>query len=264
MKNYKHPVEPPAWALLPAAAAILFILLPVLILIIRAPWANFATELGSQEVRDAIWISLVSSTCATGAAVVLGFPLAWIFARSEFPGKQWVRAAVLLPAVLPPVVSGVALLMLFGRGGPAGAALERLTGMTIPFTTFAVVLAELYISLPFFVLAVEAGLRTLDPHYEEVAATLGAGPWRRFITIILPSVRGAVFSGAALAWARALGEFGATITFAGSFPGRTQTMPLAILLALENRPDGALALSVLMIAIALTIFIILRKSIRVF
>lgn len=264
LRRYKNPIDPPRWIWIPAILALLFISAPIITLLLRSPWSVLWTEIQSEEIREAIRLSIVCSTAAAVISIILGFPLAWVFARVEFKGKQWLRSAILLPAVLPPVVSGVALLLLFGRTGPIGAPLDRAFGITIPFTTFSAVVAELYIALPFFILSAEAGIRGLDPRFEEAAATLGAGAWARFVKIILPSIRAPLFAGAALAWARALGEFGATITFAGSFPGRTQTMPLAVLLALENRPDGALALSIVMIALALAIFVLLRKSVRFF
>jgi molybdate transport system permease protein len=160
--------------------------------------------------------------------------------------------------VLPPVVGGVALLLAFGRRGFVGEALDRLTGVTLPFTTTGAILAEAFVSMPFLIVAVEAGIRQVDQRYEAAAATLGAGPWMRFRRVTLPLVAPALGAGAALCWARALGEFGATITFAGNFPGKTQTMPLAVYIALETNPDGAVALSLILLAVSLLVLIVLR------
>ncbi|MBI3818211.1 MAG: molybdate ABC transporter permease subunit [Planctomycetes bacterium] len=261
--KFIDPLAPPRIIWIPAAIAALFLAGPIVSLVTRAPWATLANDLGSPEVASALALSLICSLAATALSVLIGFPLAWCFARAEFPARHWIRSFVLLPAVLPPVVGGVALLFIFGRRGLLGLWLEESFGVVIPFTTPAVVFAECYIAMPFFIMSAEAGLRASSGELEEAAATLGAGPWRRFIYITIPSCRQAFFAGAALAFARALGEFGATITFAGSLPGRTQTMPLAILLAMETRPDAAIAMSMILIVIALAIFYLFRKSARI-
>jgi molybdate transport system permease protein len=216
------------------------------------------SQLFAPDVGTALRLSLECSVAAVALSVVLGVPLAWMLARVRFPGQSLVRALVTLPMVLPPVVGGVALLLAFGRRGFAGEALERLTGVTLPFTTAGAVLAEAFVAMPFLVVAVEAGIRQVDRRYEEAAATLGAGPWTRFWRVTLPLIAPSLGAGAALCWARALGEFGATITFAGNFPGRTQTMPLAVYIALETNPDGAVALSLILLAVSLVVLVGLR------
>jgi molybdate transport system permease protein len=215
-------------------------------------------QLFAPDVGTALRLSLECSVAAVALSVVLGVPLAWMLARVRFPGQPLVRALVTLPMVLPPVVGGVALLLAFGRRGFVGQALERLTGVTLPFTTAGAVLAEAFVAMPFLVVAVEAGIRQVDRRYEEAAATLGAGPWTRFWRVTLPLIAPSLGAGAALCWARALGEFGATITFAGNFPGRTQTMPLAVYIALETNPDGAVALSLILLAVSLVVLVGLR------
>jgi molybdate transport system permease protein len=216
-------------------------------------------QLFAPDVGTALRLSLECSVAAVALSVVLGVPLAWMLARVRFPGQPLVRALVTLPMVLPPVVGGVALLLAFGRRGFVGQALERLTGVTLPFTTAGAVLAEAFVAMPFLVVAVEAGIRQVDRRYEEAAATLGAGPWTRFWRVTLPLIAPSLGAGAALCWARALGEFGATITFAGNFPGRTQTMPLAVYIALETNPDGAVALSLILLAVSLVVLVGLRQ-----
>jgi molybdate transport system permease protein len=215
-------------------------------------------QLFAPDVGTALRLSLECSVAAVALSVVLGVPLAWMLARVRFPGQPVVRALVTLPMVLPPVVGGVALLLAFGRRGFVGQALEHLTGVTLPFTTAGAVLAEAFVAMPILVVAVEAGIRQVDRRYEEAAATLGAGPWTRFWRVTLPLIAPSLGAGAALCWARALGEFGATITFAGNFPGRTQTMPLAVYIALETNPDGAVALSLILLAVSLVVLVGLR------
>jgi molybdate transport system permease protein len=191
-------------------------------------------------------------------ALVLGVPLAWVLARVAFRGRSVVRALVLLPMVLPPVVGGTALLFAFGRRGLVGQYLGWIPGFPAPFSTGAVVLAEAFVAMPFLVITAEAGLRQMDRRYEDAAATLGAGPWRRFWSVTVPLIAPSVAAGAALCWARALGEFGATITFAGNLPGRTQTMPTAIYVLLESRPEDAIAVSVVLLAVSLAVLVVLR------
>jgi molybdate transport system permease protein len=234
------------------------VVLPLIGLLQRAPWTQMGTLLLAPDVGTALRLSLECSVAAVALSLLLGVPLAWMLARVRFPGQPLVRALVTLPMVLPPVVGGVALLFAFGRRGFAGAALERLTGVTLPFTTAGAVLAEAFVAMPFLVVAVEAGIRQVDRRYEEAAATLGAGPWTRFWRVTLPLIAPSLGAGAALCWARALGEFGATITFAGNFPGRTQTMPLAVYIALETNPDGAVALSLILLLVSLVVLVGLR------
>jgi molybdate transport system permease protein len=234
------------------------IVLPLVGLVQRAPWSTLGSQLSSHAVRLALGLSMRCSLSAVALSIVLGVPLAWILARSRFPGRTLVRALVTLPMVLPPVVGGVALLYAFGRRGFLGHLLDHLTGITLAFTTNGAILAETFVSLPFLVIAAEAGFRQIDIRYEEAAATLGAGPWRRFWAVTVPLVFPSLAAGAALAWARALGEFGATITFAGNLQGRTQTMPLAVYVALESAPDVAVVMSLILLAISLIVLVALR------
>jgi len=203
----------------------------------------------------------VTATLATAVSLLLGVPLAWMLARARFPGRSVVRALVTLPLVLPPVVGGVALFLALGRRGIAGQWLEEWFGLSIPFTTAAVVLAETFVAMPFLVITVEGALRAADPRFEEASATLGASRWTTFRRVTLPMIAPSVLAGSVLCWARALGEFGATITFAGNFPGRTQTMPIAVYLALETDPDAAIALSLVLLAVSVVILVSLRDRV---
>jgi molybdate transport system permease protein len=247
---------PVAAALVAALGAALFIL-PLVGLLWKAPWGDLVGALLEPEALMAMRLSLVCSVAATAISIVLGLPLAWIQARTVFPGRSLLRALTLLPVVLPPVVGGVALLSVFGRRGLLGQFLDPL-GIRLPFTTAGAVLAETFVAMPFFVLSMEGVLSTLDRRLEDAARTLGANRWTVFRRITVPLVRPSVAAGAALAWARALGEFGATITFAGNFPGRTQTIPLAVYIELENRPEAGLALSLVLLAVSLTILVVMR------
>jgi molybdate transport system permease protein len=237
---------------------LLFLLLPLLALLLRAPWRDLPDQLTSAQVWQALRLSLLSATAATAVSLVLGVPLAWLLARTEFPGRVLLRALVTLPLVLPPVVGGVALLLALGRNGVVGQWLDEWFGVTLPFTTTGVVLAEAFVAMPFLVISVEGTLRAADPRYEEAAATLGASRFTAFRRVTLPLIAPGVLAGAVLAWARALGEFGATITFAGNFPGRTQTMPLAVYLALQNDPAAAIALSLVLLAVSIAVLAGLR------
>jgi molybdate transport system permease protein len=185
-------------------------------------------------------------------------PLAWLLARVSFPGRRLVRALVTVPLVLPPVVGGVALLLVLGRRGLVGAWLDARFGITLPFTTAGVVIAETFVAMPFLVISVEGALRAADQRFEEAAATLGASRLTTFRRVTLPLIAPGVVAGAVLCWARALGEFGATITFAGNFPGQTQTMPLAVYLALETEPEAAIVLSLVLLAVSVVILASLR------
>ena len=244
--------------LLPALAGLAFLLLPLLALLIRAPWRSLPSQLTSAEVWQALQLSLVSATAATAVSLVLGVPLAWLLARTDFPGRGLLRALVTLPLVLPPVVGGVALLLALGRNGVVGMWLDAWFGITLPFTTAGVVVAEAFVAMPFLVISVEGTLRAADPRYEEAATTLGASRFTAFRRVTLQLIAPGIAAGAVLAWARALGEFGATITFAGNFPGRTQTMPLAVYLALENDPGAAIALSLVLLAVSIAVLAGLR------
>jgi molybdate transport system permease protein len=241
-----------------ATLGVAFFILPLLGLLLRAPWKDAARSLTQPETLEALRLSLVASLSATGIALVLGVPMAWIYARVEFPGRAVLRALTTLPMVLPPVVGGIALLLAFGRRGLLGSWLDSTFGITLPFTTAGVVMAETFVAMPFLILTVEAGLRSMDRRYEEAARTLGASRWRVFTRVTLPLIAPSLFAGAVLCWARALGEFGATITFAGNFPGITQTMPLAVYLLLETNQEASFILSLVLLLISLLVLIGLR------
>jgi molybdate transport system permease protein len=245
----------------PAALAAAFLLLPLAGLLLRAPWRSLPELVTDPLVREALRLSLVSATLATALSLLLGVPLAWVLARSRLPGRSLLRALVTLPLVLPPVVGGVALLLAFGRRGVVGQHLDAWFGITIPFTTTAVVLAETFVAMPFLVITVAGALRAADTRFEEASATLGAGRWTTFRRVTLPLIAPSVLAGAVLCWARALGEFGATITFAGNFPGTTQTMPIAVYIALESSPDAAIALSLVLLVVSVGILVALRDRI---
>ena len=248
----------PAPALMIAVVAIAFFALPFVGLLWRVPWSKAWGVLTQDSVRTALWLSVKCSLSATALALFFGVPLAWLLARINFPGRSVVRALCMLSMVLPPVVGGVALFFSFGRRGLFGRYLDRWFDFGLPFTTWGVVVAQTFVAMPFLVLTVEASLRQLDRRFEDAARTLGGSPWYVFRRITLPTIRPALIAGAVLAWARALGEFGATITFAGNFPGTTRTMPLATYLALESNPDEALILSLVLIAVSFAVLVGLR------
>lgn len=249
----------PLALLVPAGLGLLFLAGPFVALLLRSPWGRLGELVASQTVLQALWLSLRTATAATAICVVLGVPLAWVLARTRFRGQDLLRAVLTMPLVMPPVVGGVALLSLLGRRGLLGARLDAWFGLTIPFTTGAVVIAEAFVALPFLVLSVDGSLRSADRRFEQAAAALGASRWYVFRRVTLPLVGPSVIAGGVLCFARALGEFGATITFAGNFPGTTQTMPLAIYLAMERDPDVALALSLVLIAVSLAVLVGLRS-----
>jgi molybdate transport system permease protein len=243
---------------LPALMGLALLVLPLGGLLFRAPWSTLGTRLGEPQVLEALRLSLVTATLATVVCLVLGVPLAWLLARVPFPGVRLVRALVTVPLVLPPVVGGVALLLVLGRRGLVGQWLDSTFGITLPFTTAGVVLAETFVAMPFLVISVEGALRAADLRFEEAAATLGATRWTTFRRVTLPLVAPGIAAGAILCWARALGEFGATITFAGNFPGRTQTMPLAVYIALETDPQAAIVLSLVLLVVSVIVLVALR------
>ncbi|HZN19576.1 MAG TPA: ABC transporter permease [Micromonosporaceae bacterium] len=249
----------PRGLLVPAAVGLAFLVLPLVGLVLRAPWSTLPGRLADPAVLAALRLSLLTATVATAVCLVLGVPLAYLLARVPFPGRGVVRALVMLPLVLPPVVGGVALLLVLGRRGLVGSHLASWFGVSLPFTPAAVVLAEAFVAMPFLVIAVEGALRGADQRYEDAAATLGAGRWTTLGRVTLPLVAPGLAAGAVLCWARALGEFGATITFAGSFPGRTQTMPLAVYLALETDPADAVVLSLVLLGVSVAILAGLRE-----
>ena len=257
-RGARVPDRPP-WALLPLAGVTLaFLVVPFAALLDRAPWSRLPDLLTEPLVTEALRLSLVSACAATGLSLVGGVPLAWILARTTFPGRSLVRAVVILPMVLPPVVGGAALLFAFGRRGLIGGPVHDSTGFLLPYSLWGVIAANTFVALPFLVVTVEAGLRSADRRYEDAAATLGAGRWTIFRRVTLPMAAPSVAAGALLCWARALGEFGATVTFAGNLQGRTQTMPLAVFLALESDRDTAIALSLVLVAVSLAVLVPLR------
>ncbi len=248
----------PRHLLLPAALGVLFLVLPLATLVLRTPFATLPRRLTDPVVLDALWLSLWTATVAMAISLLLGLPLAWVLARLDFRGRSLLRVAVTVPLVLPPVVAGVALLNAFGRTGVLGAPLREL-GITIPFTSAAVVIAHTFVALPFLVLSVEGALRAGNREYDEVAAVLGATRGRTFRRVTVPMALPGIAAGLVLGWARSLGEFGATITFAGNFPGVTQTMPLAVYEALQTDPEAALVLSLVMLLVSVAVLALLRE-----
>ena len=236
----------------------MLLIIPLVTLVLATPWSDFVEQLDSPAVGDALRITALASSVTVGACLVLGTPLAWLLARVSFPGRSLVRAAVTVPLVLPPVVAGVALVTAFGRTGLIGAPL-RDAGVVIPYTTTAVVVAHTFVSMPFYVLSVEGALRTSGERYDVVAATLGATRWTTFWRITLPLAWPGILAGSMLAWARSLGEFGATITFAGNYPGTTQTMPSLIYTALQSDPAVARTLSMILLIVSVLILGLLRN-----
>ena len=248
---------PVAFALL-AAAGIALVAVPVLGLVIRTPWSRIAAIATDETAAAALRLSLIVATSAAVVSFVTGFPLAWVLARSRFRGRSLVRAVVVLPLVMPPVVAGVGLLAAFGRRGIVGGALYDWFGIQVTFTTWAAIIAASFVSFPLAVLALEAGLRSIDERLESAAATLGASRWYVLRRVTMPLLGPQIAAALVLSWARALGEFGATITFAGSLQGRTQTLPLAVYERLQTDQEAAFALSVVLIAIALAVILTLR------
>lgn len=244
----------PRWILFGAALGALFIVLPIAGMTARVDWTHFGSLVTSPSAVTALLLSLRTAAASTVLCLVLGVPMALVLARSRFPGQRLVRATVLLPLVLPPVVGGIALLSTFGRRGLLGQTFEVL-GVSIAFSTTAVVLAQTFVALPFLVLSVEATLRASGARYEAVAATLGATPSVVFWRVTLPLVLPGLVSGAVLAFARALGEFGATLTFAGSLEGVTRTLPLEIYLQRETDPDAAVALALVLVVVAAVVMV---------
>jgi molybdate transport system permease protein len=241
-----------------AGLAVAFFALPLVGLLWRTPWSRFGTILSDPASVRAVRLSLVCSAWATGLSLVFGVPLAWLLARVRFPGRSVVRSLCTLSMVIPPVVGGVALFAALGRRGLLGRYLEAWFGIRLPFTTAGVVVAQTFVAMPFLVVTLEAALRQLGERHEDAARTLGASSWYTLRRVTLPMARPALVAGAVLAWARALGEFGATITFAGNFPGRTQTLPLATYLALESDPPAAIVLSLILIAVSFGVLVALR------
>lgn len=244
----------PAWIYLPAAVGALFVITPLVAILLRIDWPQFIPLVASESSLAALLLSIKTAAASTAVCVLLGVPMALVLARDDFPGRSVLRALVLLPLVLPPVVGGIALLYTFGRQGLLGQRLDVL-GIRIAFSTTAVVLAQTFVSLPFLVVSLEGALRTAGAGYEHIAATLGATPTTVVRTVTLPLVLPGLISGAVLAFARSLGEFGATLTFAGSLQGITRTLPLEIYLQRETDADAAVALSLLLIVVAALIVV---------
>lgn len=248
----------PAVPLLLGAIAVAYLVIPLVALAQRAPWSDMGSLLTDPLVTESLRLSVLTALAATALSLGVGVPLAWVLARVPMRGRSLLRALVTLPMVLPPVVGGAALLFALGRRGLVGGPLHDATGLVLPFSIWGVIAANTFVALPYLVLTVEAGFRDDGTHLEEAAATLGADRWFVFRTVTLPRALPAVASGAALCWARALGEFGATVTFAGNLAGRTRTMPLAVYLALESDREAAIALSLILVAVSLAVLVPMR------
>lgn len=249
----------PGWLWVPAIAGIVFLLVPVLGMLSRIDVADLGEVIFAEESRLAMQLSLVTSVTSAVISVLIGFPLGYLLATRTFPGQRIVRTLILLPLVLPPVVSGLALLYTWGRSAALGSGLESM-GLGLAYTTSAVVMAQVFVSLPFMVMSVETATASSGQRFELTAAELGARPNRVFFTITLPLLRQGIMTGAVLCFARSLGEFGATLTFAGSLSGVTRTMPLQIYLVRESDPQAAIGLSLLLIVIAVAIIVTAYRS----
>lgn len=249
----------PPWQLVVLAAfgAAVFVV-PLIGLATRTPWSRLGSLVSSDVVVDALVLSLLTSVIAAAISLVLGLPLAWVLARVEFPGRNLLRAVVTLPMVLPPVVGGAALLFALGRSGVIGEPLNNATGLLLPFSIWGVIFANVFIAMPFLVVTVEGALAGLDGRHETAAATLGASRLTVFRRVTLPMIAPSLRAGVVLAWARALGEFGATVTFAGNLQGRTQTLPLAVFVAMEQDRDTAVAISLVLVVVSLVVLVALR------
>lgn len=243
-----------------AVVGIVFLTVPLVALLVRAPWSELGDKLSASGAWVALRLSLLVSLGAAALSFVLGVPIAWVLARARFPGKGFVRAIAILPLVLPPVVGGVALLTALGRSGLVGRWLYEL-GIQLTFTTAGAILATTFVSIPLLILSVEGGLRALDPRLEQAAGAMGASRTYVLLRVTLPLLRPQLAAGLVLAWARALGEFGATITFAGNLAGRTQTLPLAVYQARQTDPGAAVAASLLLVALSLVVLVASRDRI---
>lgn len=254
----RRPSRRPRGIVALAAVAVVLFSLPLAGLLLRVPWGDLPSLLTSDIALDALRLSLISSVAATAISLVIGVPLAWVLARVEFRGRSAVRALVTLPLVLPPVVAGAALLFALGRTGIVGEPLYEVTGIVLPFSLWGVIIATTFVALPFTVITVEGALSSLDPKYEAAAASLGAKPWTVLRRVTIPMIAPSLAAGLVLTWARAFGEFGATVTFAGNLTGRTRTLPLAVFVALESDRAAAVALSLVMVVISLVVLVALR------
>lgn len=237
----------------------MFVVAPLAAVLWRLPWSDVGDIVGDPDVLGVLWLSVRTSLIAAGICAVTGVPTAWWLSRTESTVATVARTLVMVPMVLPPVVGGIALLAAFGRRGLLGGPLHDWFGLSLPFTQTALVMAQAFVALPFFVVAAESAFRQIDRQHEEMAATLGAGAGRTMWRVLLPALWPSMLAGALLAWARALGEFGATITFAGSFPGRTQTLPMLVYSELETDWGRSLVLGALMIVTAGAILGVLRS-----
>lgn len=251
--------HPPVVLVVLATLGAAMFLVPLVGLVTRISPSALIDDLTSAMVADALWLSMTTSLTATAFAAVLGIPLAWVLARTQFAGQSVVRAAVTLPMVLPPVVGGAALLFALGRRGVVGEPVYDAVDLLLPFSWWGVVVANLFVAMPFLVLTVEGALASLDGRHEVAASSLGARPLAVFGRVTLPMIRPSIVAGLVLTWARALGEFGATVTFAGNLQGRTQTLPLAVAVALESDRDAAVAISLVMVAISFTVLLVMRR-----
>jgi molybdate transport system permease protein len=246
-----------------AAISALFFILPLTGLVIRAPWSTMTSVIASSASLDALRLTLIASLATTALALVFGFPLAWLLARVDFRGKALLRGLTTLPMVLPPVVGGIALLLAYGRKGLVGGPLYSAIGLSLPFTTPGVIVAESFVAMPFFVITLESGLRSMNTRLEDAARSLGASRLTVFRRVTLPLIAPSLLAGTVLAWSRAVGEFGATITFAGNLPGVTQTAPLAIYISqTSGRIDEAIALSLVLVVVSLAVMIGTRNRSR--
>lgn len=248
----------PVVLLVPAALATALLVVPLVAMVAATDWAGLPEQLRSEPLREALWLSLTTASAAALICLTLGLPLAWVLARIDFPGRRVVRALVSVPLVLPPVVAGVALRTAFGRRGVLGEPILDLTGFSFPFTTWGVVLSHVFVALPFVVISVEGAFRAAGRQYDAAAATLGAGRWTTFRRISVPLALPGIVAGLVLGWARALGEFGATITFNGNYPGTTQVMPNLIYVTRQSDQDAALALSLVMLLVSVGVLLLLR------
>jgi molybdate transport system permease protein len=246
------------WMVVLAVLAIALFALPLLSLLVRVPWGDLPGLLTSDFALEALRVSMVASLAATLISLTLGVPLAILLARVDFPGRALARGLITLPLVLPPVVGGALLLFAWGRRGAIGEPLYEVTGLVLPFSIWGVIVATTFVAMPFMVITVEGGLRAMDDRYEGAAATLGAGRWAVLRRVTLPMIAPSLVAGTVLTWARAFGEFGATVTFAGSLQGRTQSLPLAVFVALDSNRDMALAISLLMVLVSLVVIVSLR------
>lgn len=235
-----------------------FFVIPLAGLVTQTPWRDLPELVTSDVVVDALRLSLLTSVAAAALSLLLGVPLAWVLARVDFPGRRLIRAVVTLPMVLPPVVGGAALLFALGRRGLVGEPVGEATGFLLPFSTWGVVVANTFVAMPFLIITVEGALNGIDRRYEAAASSLGASRLVVFTRVTLPMIAPSLRAGVVLAWARALGEFGATVTFAGNLQGRTQTLPLAVFVALESDRDTAVAISLVLVAVSLVVLVAMR------